>query len=867
MIRTPIKPTGVSGQSGEKATAALDFTPANAVVGDFIIVENTDQALVDAGATLHGAKTQRFEFVATSKTKPAAGSIAVVVGSNKPRSAANLAAAFNGQKRLRISVTMPTGTTLTMTQDRPEAAGNTTITQSGSWTADAAFTGGVAPTGDGQVAQAEFDNSKDGDSITWSDLDAGSNPQPWVMGGRFLDDFPTLISRDGVQVGPDGEARNDCWSISLYRRFWASDTVNNSGRIVYCGKRLTLKGSGVDANGIPKTKVTSAVPIETWRTGTTASGALSAGDTSIAVPDSSAFPASGGIKIERKGVDPEIVIYTSNAGNVFTLDPSTPLRFAHLSGVSVELSKFVTAADAIEIDPVPGPYSAYYRNLFMKEAEDNLQNAAMVTFPAGSLVTNGKVIVIEDGRGMTKTFEMDSGGGVGPSNIAVAFTAGDTASTIRASFTAAVNGVVPLQVELEDEGDTSGPDTASVRVKSQSTVNPPYYTAGMTESLSDVTTDDPNITVEMNRICSFYFHHKRMQTSELHFDSGSVMMQNDHPFDVSNLHITDGPNVQLAAVHDTRQVYKNWSPSDDRNFTGKANKTSIANCKILNVRSPVTLEPIMEAKISGLVCEQFYNENGWSNININVSVFLDFHPGKERAITREIVVKDCIALCPIDSGYYALMIAPYATTGVVENITIKDNQCPNAALKSVDARVGNIVVDSQGDSEIRNITIKNNIIGQAEGGITLKSIQSGGIRDCLVSRNTFNGGRVADARHVPGHLATFLNCEVSLQAFDGTQISGCVISNNDYKDSGAPGNPTGVEPFKGSIVLSAGTFDNRVDEKASNFPGGGPFKDFVTDLGDNNIDDDDQDQDANDRSNKKGGQNMSKRGPGAVLTG
>jgi hypothetical protein len=65
-----------------------------------------------------------------------------------------------------------------------------------------------------------------------------------------------------------------------------------------------------------------------------------------------------------------------------------------------------------------------------------------ITVVAGSLLVDTETFTLDDGINTATVFEFDSGGGVTPGNVAVAYTALDTAATVRASVIAAINGVV-----------------------------------------------------------------------------------------------------------------------------------------------------------------------------------------------------------------------------------------------------------------------------------------------------------------------------------------------------------------------------------------------------------------------------------------
>ena len=64
-----------------------------------------------------------------------------------------------------------------------------------------------------------------------------------------------------------------------------------------------------------------------------------------------------------------------------------------------------------------------------------------ITAIAGSLIVDGETFTLNDGIHTPTVFEFDSGGGVSGSNVAVPFTAGDSAATVAGSIQTAINGV------------------------------------------------------------------------------------------------------------------------------------------------------------------------------------------------------------------------------------------------------------------------------------------------------------------------------------------------------------------------------------------------------------------------------------------
>lgn len=65
-----------------------------------------------------------------------------------------------------------------------------------------------------------------------------------------------------------------------------------------------------------------------------------------------------------------------------------------------------------------------------------------ITVVGGASLVDGEKFTLNDGVNPATVFEFDSGGGVSGANVAVAFTGGDSAGTVRDAVIAAINGVV-----------------------------------------------------------------------------------------------------------------------------------------------------------------------------------------------------------------------------------------------------------------------------------------------------------------------------------------------------------------------------------------------------------------------------------------
>lgn len=83
---------------------------------------------------------------------------------------------------------------------------------------------------------------------------------------------------------------------------------------------------------------------------------------------------------------------------------------------------------------------------------------------AGSALVDGTdTFTINDGVNTPTVFEFDSGGGVGGGNVAVPFTGGDSAATVKASVISAINGVgSTLRVTASDGGGSTVNLTADI---------------------------------------------------------------------------------------------------------------------------------------------------------------------------------------------------------------------------------------------------------------------------------------------------------------------------------------------------------------------------------------------------------------------
>lgn len=109
---------------------------------------------------------------------------------------------------------------------------------------------------------------------------------------------------------------------------------------------------------------------------------------------------------------------------------------------------------------------------------------------AGSSLVDTETFTINDGTNPATVFEFNSGGGVTPGNVAVAFTAGDTAATVAASMVAAINGVgagLAVTASLSVSGTstliTLVRDTAGTITLSDTVANASFTTAVPTATI------------------------------------------------------------------------------------------------------------------------------------------------------------------------------------------------------------------------------------------------------------------------------------------------------------------------------------------------------------------------------------------------
>jgi hypothetical protein len=75
-----------------------------------------------------------------------------------------------------------------------------------------------------------------------------------------------------------------------------------------------------------------------------------------------------------------------------------------------------------------------------------------ITAVAGSALVDGETFTISDGVNTPVVFEFDSGGGVSGANVAVAFTGGDSATTVATAIAAAINGALNLYITASPSG-------------------------------------------------------------------------------------------------------------------------------------------------------------------------------------------------------------------------------------------------------------------------------------------------------------------------------------------------------------------------------------------------------------------------------
>jgi hypothetical protein len=101
-----------------------------------------------------------------------------------------------------------------------------------------------------------------------------------------------------------------------------------------------------------------------------------------------------------------------------------------------------------------------------------------ITTIAGASLVDGETFTLNDGINAATIFEFDSGGGVTPGNVAVAFTGGDSADVVRDSIIAAVNGVgAGLLITASNGG------AATVTLTRD---NVGYYNIAITETVANV---------------------------------------------------------------------------------------------------------------------------------------------------------------------------------------------------------------------------------------------------------------------------------------------------------------------------------------------------------------------------------------------
>ncbi len=886
VLRPAIKPTGVAGISGVQSQGSVDFT-TNPSLGNWLTLENTDQALVDAGAILLDAQTKTFEFVSTPTSLPTiTGAVPVVLGKNIRKTAANLAEVLGlrAQLTLRIGGNAPgggSGGLCTLTQGRPAVAGDTAIVVGPnaaahpgggavSWakTDFGGVTSGVDPTGDCQIIQAEFDAIADGDTVTFSDLDAGSSPQKWIWGGPLVDDAIVRTSRNGVEVAAPLKISEASTLQGDFYESFSGTGKNWLGRAVYCNKRFTLKGSGVDGNGNPLTDLTSEVPFERWTTAvTTASGALTAGDVEIPVASSADFPAQGVVNIEREGAEPEQVFYSSKTTgpDKLILDKGTesvplfgtPLKLSHSSGVTVELSDFATDIETLPTNV--GSYPSFYRMIYGFNRQFDLGASQLVTTVAGASHVDGELVTIDDGQGETVVFEYDDDASVSVGNVAIDITGSPSADVMRDRLITAINDAAafPPGRGLKASAFANGPATVRVKSATSGGIYDSYYPWGpFTETLASISTTvaDGGFKVVQGYGHSLYLDHKRVSISDLHFDSGAVTLELAHSHTASRVNFSNTAFVPFSHQIETRSVYPNWTPSDNRNFSGKKEKSVWEDCVFDNTRA--FFLPQLASTVKGCTFNLFFVELGSKMLSFFAEALSVPEDGRHFHIVREVTFKDNVVSAPVDATYqgWGVYIVAQGTTlfgdaALAELVTIKNNSFPDIATKDSDdfqTPIG-IHIRSRNGAEVRDMVIRGNTLGNTVAGIIARSQNSGSvIDDVMVTKQTFNGGRPFDGRHRRTHDAGFFNgCEVFLRTTDGGTISGWTVSNNEYSASGAPGiNETATpDPFKGCVLLDSGTINNVVMEDPSNFPSGGPVSEFVSDFGiDNQIDDfDDED--------------------------
>ena len=247
MTLTKIFPTGVAGIPG--AGSAGDIT---CVAGSAL---NSNP-----GSTVTLVSRDGYTKVIT---------IPFAAADTATQVAAKLVEAIKADKSLEMNA-VATAEVVDVTQYRPGTAGDTTITLNAAAIAAGVtktnLTGGVDATGDMQIIQAAIDAASPGDIIEMQwDAESGTPgtgtgvEEPWVFGGGLVDDFLLKTSRNGVKVGSSERLT----VASLLGDFWDKyappagrpSFVPKYGRCLDVDKQITLRGAGVDGEGVPKTKI------------------------------------------------------------------------------------------------------------------------------------------------------------------------------------------------------------------------------------------------------------------------------------------------------------------------------------------------------------------------------------------------------------------------------------------------------------------------------------------------------------------------------------------------------------------------------------------------------------------------------------
>jgi hypothetical protein len=178
----------------------------------------------------------------------------------------------------------------------------------------------------------------------------------------------------------------------------------------------------------------------------------------------SALTSAGTATVKVDGV--QIVTYGGNTRGHATLSDWNQITFAQavLTSTQDHTIDDLIIDDTNEVTEkfcqVMSPDSLVYGNFTGVSVDGGVQATGTITTIAGASIVDTETFTISDGFGGVtgdpgvgaKIFEFDSGGGVSGGNVAVAFTGGDSADTIRDSIIAAINGVANFRVTASSGG-------------------------------------------------------------------------------------------------------------------------------------------------------------------------------------------------------------------------------------------------------------------------------------------------------------------------------------------------------------------------------------------------------------------------------